>query len=129
MPTCLTLQDKESIAHLQYWLNSNSKYNTLLKVKAPPVFTCMKNAALGNVSQNQYSTWLYLVLYLSLNTPPRAVFSVHACSSALSSSYIKCMVSICMQRVTLGSCNSFQKDFQLSGNNWCALHMVAALIF
>ena len=89
----------------------------------------MKNAALGDVSQNKYSSWLCLVLYLSLNTPPRAVFSVHACSVALSSSYIKCMVSICMQGVILGGFNSFQKDFQLSGNNWCALHVVAALIF
>ena len=113
MPTCLTLQVKESIAQLQHWLNSNSKYNTLLKVKALSVFTCMKNAALGDVSQNQYSSWLCLVLYLSLNTPPRAIFSVHACSSALSSSYTKCMVSICMQGVTLGGFNSFQKYFQL----------------
>ena len=129
MPTCLTLQDKESIAQLQYWLNSNSKYNTLLKVKALPVFTCMKNAALGDVSQNQYSSWIYLVLYLSLNTPPCAIFSVHTCSSALSTSYIKCMVSICIQGVILGGFNSFQNDFQLSKNNWCALHMVAALIF
>ena len=129
MPTCLTLQDKESIAQLQYWLNSNSKYNTLLKVKALSVLMCMKNAALGDVSQNQYSSWLCLMLYLSLNTPPHAVFSVHVCSSALSSSYIKCMVSICMQGVILGGFNSFQKDFQLSRNNWCALHIVAALIF
>ena len=113
MPTCLKLQDKESIAQLQYWLNSNSKYNTLLKVKAPPVYTCMKNAAFGDVSQNQYSSWLCLVLYLSVNTPPRAVFSVHTCSSALCSSYVKCMVSICMQGVILVGFNSFQKDFQL----------------
>ena len=91
--------------------------NTLLKVKAPPVLTCMKNVALGDVSQNQYSSWRCLVLYLSLNTPPHAVFSVHVCSSALSSSYIKCMVSIFMQGMTLGSFNSFQKDFQLSRNN------------
>ena len=68
---------------------------------------CMKNAALGDVSQNQYSSWLCLILYLSLNTPPLAVFYVHACSSALSSSYIKCMVSICMQGVILGGFNSF----------------------
>ena len=61
-----------------------------------------ENAALGDVSQNQYSSWLYLVLYLSLNTPPDAVFSVHACSSVLSSSYIKCMVS-----TTHGSCIDF----------------------
>ena len=88
-----------------------------------------ENAALGDVSQNQYSSWLCLVMYLSVNTPPHAVFSVHACSSALSSSYIKCMVSICMQGVILEGFNSLQKDFQLSRNNWYALHMVAALIF
>ena len=44
----------------------------------------MRNTALGDVSRDKYSTWLRLVLYLSLNTPPRAVFSIQTRGSALS---------------------------------------------
>ena len=55
-------------------LNSNSKYNITLK--APPELVCMKNTTLGGMSRDKYSTRLRLVLYLSLNMPPRAVFSV-----------------------------------------------------
>ena len=35
------------------------------------------------VSRGRYSTGLRLVLYLPLNTPPRAVFPVHTRGSAL----------------------------------------------
>ena len=34
-------------------------------------------------SRGKYSTWLCLVLYLPLDTPPRAVFPVHTRGSAL----------------------------------------------
>ena len=60
----------------------NSKNNITLK--APPVLVCMENTALGGVSQDKYSTQLRLVLYLSLDTPPRAVFSVQTRGGALS---------------------------------------------
>ena len=76
------LQDKEPIAQLRYRLNNNSKYN--IPPKALPVLVCTKNTALGDVSREKYSTRLCLVLYLSLNMPPRAVFSIQTCSSALS---------------------------------------------
>ena len=45
---------------------------------------CMKNTALGGVSQDKYSPWLFFVLYLSLDMPPHAVFSIHTRGSALS---------------------------------------------
>ena len=61
-----TLRD-EPIAQLQYWLNSYSKYN--IPPKALPLLVCTKNTALGDVSGDKYSTWLRLVLYLSLDTP------------------------------------------------------------
>ena len=35
------------------------------------------------VSRGKYSTWPHLVLYLPLDTPPHAVFSVHICGGAL----------------------------------------------
>ena len=44
----------------------------------------MKNTALGDLCQDKYSTRLGLVLYLSLDMPPRAVFSIQTCGSALS---------------------------------------------
>ena len=68
------LQDEETIAQLRYWLNSNSKYD--IPPKALPVLVCMKHTALGDVSRDKYSIRLHLVLYLSLNKPPCAVFSV-----------------------------------------------------
>ena len=58
------------------------KYN--IPFKAPPVLACMKNTALGGVSQDKYSLWLFFVLYLSLDMPPHAVFSIHTRGSALS---------------------------------------------
>ena len=39
------------------------------------------------VSRGKYSTRLRLVLYLPLDTPPRAVFSVHTRGSALTHIY------------------------------------------
>ena len=48
---------------------------------------CTKNTALGDVSQDKYSTRLRLVLYLSLETPPSAVFSIQTRSGALSNMY------------------------------------------
>ena len=45
---------------------------------------CTKNTALGDVSQDKYSTRFCLVLYLSLDMPPHAVFFVQTHSSALS---------------------------------------------
>ena len=39
-----------------------------LPLKALPVLMCMKNTALGDVSQVKYSTRLHLMLYLSLDT-------------------------------------------------------------
>ena len=45
---------------------------------------CTKKTALRDVSQDKYSTRLCLVLYLSLNTLPHAVFSMQTCGSALS---------------------------------------------
>ena len=81
----LTLRDKESITQLQYWLNSKFKYN--IPLKALPVLVCMKNTALEDVSRDKYSTRLCFVLYLYLNTPPHAVFSIHICGSTLSNLY------------------------------------------
>ena len=52
--------------------------------KALPLFVCMKNTALEDLSQDKDSTRLRLVLYLSLDTPPRSVFSVQTHGSALS---------------------------------------------
>ena len=45
---------------------------------------CTKNTALGDVSRDKYSTRLHPMLYLSLDTPPCAVFSVQTHGSALS---------------------------------------------
>ena len=59
-----SLFDNQRYAELRYWFNSNSKYNILLK--APPVLV---RSALGDVSQDKDSTWLHLMLYLSLDTP------------------------------------------------------------
>ena len=73
--------DKEPIAQLRYRLNSNSKYN--IPPKALPVLICTKNTALGDMSRDKYSTRLRLVLYLSLDTFSRAVFSVQTHGSAL----------------------------------------------
>ena len=39
------------------------------------------------VSRGKYSTQLHLVLYLPLDTPPRAVFPVHTRGSALTIPY------------------------------------------
>ena len=39
------------------------------------------------VSRSKYSTRLRLMLYLPLDTPPRAVFPVHTRSSALTHIY------------------------------------------
>ena len=66
-------------------LSSKSKYN--IPLKAPPELVCMKKQHLG-MSQDKYSTWLRLELYLFLNTLPCAVFSVHTCRSVLSNTYI-----------------------------------------
>ena len=76
------LRDEEPIAQLQYWLNSYSKYN--IPPKALPLLVCTKNTALGDVSRDKYSTQLRFVLYLSLDTPPHAVFSIQTRGSALS---------------------------------------------
>ena len=77
-----TLRDEEPIAQLQYWLNSYSKYN--IPPKALPLLVCTKNTALRDMSRDKYSTWLHLVLYLSLDMPPRAEFSIQTRGSALS---------------------------------------------
>ena len=79
------LRDEEPIAQLQYWLNSYSKYN--IPPKALPLLICTKNAVLGDVSRDKCSTRLRLVLYLSLDTPPCAVFSIQTRGSALSNIY------------------------------------------
>ena len=51
------------------------------------MLVCTENTALRGVSQDKYSTRLRLVLYLSLDTPPRAVFSVQTRGGALSNIY------------------------------------------
>ena len=48
------------------------------------MLVCTENTALGGMSRDKYSTRLRLVLYLSLDTPPRAVFSVQTRGGALS---------------------------------------------
>ena len=48
------------------------------------MLVCTKNTALGSVSLDKYSTQLRLVLYLSLDMPPRVVFSIQTRGSALS---------------------------------------------
>ena len=53
------------------------------------MLVCTENTALRGVSRDKYSTRLRLVLYLSLDTPPRAVFSVQTRSGALSNIYAK----------------------------------------
>ena len=40
------------------------------------------------MSQDKYTTRLCLVLYLFLDTPPHAVFSMQTCSGALTNTYI-----------------------------------------
>ena len=37
-----------------------------------------------NLSQDKHSTWLHLVLCLSLNMTSHAAFSIHTCGGALS---------------------------------------------
>jgi len=51
------------------------------------MLVCMKNTALGCVSQELYSTQLCLVLYESLDTPPCAVFSIYMHGGALTVVY------------------------------------------
>ena len=72
------LRDEEPIVQPQYFLNSYSKYN--IPPKALPLLVCTKNTALGDVSRNKYSTRLRLMLYLSLDKLPRAVFSIQTCA-------------------------------------------------
>ena len=79
------LRDEEPIAQLRYWLNSYSKYN--IPPKALPLLMCMKNTALGDVSQDKYNTRLDLILYLSVNMPPHTVLSIQTRGSALSNIY------------------------------------------
>ena len=45
---------------------------------------CTKNTALRDVSQDKYSTRLRLMLYLSLDMSPCAVFFIQTHGSALS---------------------------------------------
>ena len=85
------LRDEEPIAQLQYWLNSYSKYN--IPPKALPFLICTKNTALGDVSRDKYSTRLCLVLYLSLDMPLSAVFSIQTRGSALSNMKVLGIVS------------------------------------
>ena len=47
----------------------------------------MKNKALEDVSRDKYSTRLRLVLYLSLDTPPRALFFIQTHGGALIYTY------------------------------------------
>ena len=48
---------------------------------------CTEKYSTRGVSRDKYSTRLRLVLYLSLDTPPRAVFSIHTRGSALTNTY------------------------------------------
>ena len=64
-----------------------SQWSQNIPPKALPLLVCTKNTALGDVSRDKYSTRLRLVLYLSLDTPPRAVFSIQTRGSALSNIY------------------------------------------
>jgi len=57
------------------------KYN--ISLKALPILVCMENTALRYMSQESYSTWLRVVLYEVLDTPPHVVFSIHTCGSVL----------------------------------------------
>ena len=51
-----------------------------------PRRVCIENIALGDVSRDKYSTRRSRVLYLSLDTPPRAIFSIQTrLSGALTS--------------------------------------------
>ena len=79
---CPTLRDEEPIAQLWYWLNSYSKFN--IPPKALPLLMCAKHTALRDMFRDKYSTRLHLVLYLSLDTLPHAVFSIQTRGSALS---------------------------------------------
>ena len=63
-----------------------------------PLLVCTKNTALGDLSRDKYSTRLLLMLYLSLDTPPRAVFSIQTRGSALSNiKYIRTYIQLPMQ--------------------------------
>ena len=64
---------------------------------------CTKNTALGDVSWDKYSTRLRVVLYLSLDTPPHAVFSVQTCGSAL-----KCLTHVLNKQICF-----FDKDVSI----------------
>ena len=58
----------------------------------------MKNTALGDMSQDKYSTQLRLMLYLFLNTPPHVVLFIQTCGSALRNiySYIAMDLGVCL---------------------------------
>ena len=47
------------------------------------------------MSQDKYSTWLRLVLYLSVDMPPCAIFSIHtALSNIYIASYLSSIITI-----------------------------------
>ena len=85
-PAHLTLRNKMKNPLLNYDIGSvvtQSSYNIPLKALHACARVYKKYSTWG-VSQDKYSTLFHLVLYLSLNMPPCAVFSVHTCGSALS---------------------------------------------
>ena len=98
----LTLQDEEPITQLRYCLRSYSEYN--IPPKALPLLVCTKNPALSDMSRDKYSTQLCLMLYLSLDMPPRAVFSVQIHGSALSNIICTCVYTCVRTCVHMYTC-------------------------
>ena len=66
----------------QYDIGSIATQNTIYYLKHCLCLCVRKNSTQG-VFRDKYSTWLCLVLYLSVNMPPCAVFSLQIHASAL----------------------------------------------
>ena len=90
---------------LNYYNIGSIATQSIIPPKALPLLVCTKNTVLGDVSRDKYSTWLRLVLYLSFDRPPRAVFSIQTRGSALSNIYIPTCVYTPSWRVDYIPCS------------------------
>ena len=80
----------------------------------------MKNTALRDMSRDKYSTRLCLMLYLSLDTPPRALFFIKMCGGALIYTYRG--IEICP--IAEFPCSRVHKqDKQVRSELWLSLSM------
>ena len=65
-----------------------------ITVRAPHKLVCTKNTALGGVSRQKEHSASPRAVFVSQHANPRAVFSVHTCSSALTNTYTRTYISI-----------------------------------